>query len=119
VRDRKAADDDYIPGDVLKLLGEIGLRMRTQLMNNIHETGELPKDYDEVKIIAINKKPKTTKCSHYYTNSLIACAAKIVARMFRGGFEGKIEEVLEEDQFGFRRGEGSRYAAEMLRILSE
>jgi hypothetical protein len=115
VRDKKAAEDDYIPGDVLKLLGEIGLRKRTQLMNNIYETGELPKDFAEVTMIAINKKPKAIKC----TTSLIAHTAEIVARMLRRGFERKIEDVLEEDHFGFRKGEGSRYAAEMLRIISE
>jgi len=35
VRDKKAAEDDYILGYVLKLLGGIGLRIGTQLMNNI------------------------------------------------------------------------------------
>ena len=29
-----------MPGDVLKLLGEDDLRLMTQLMNNIYETGE-------------------------------------------------------------------------------
>ena len=33
--------------------------------------------------------------------------------------EGKIEDVLREDQFGFRRGKGTRDAIGMLRIISE
>jgi hypothetical protein len=32
-------------------------------------------------------------------------------------FERKIEDVLGEDQYGFRRGERSIYAVEMLRII--
>ena len=38
---RKATgDDDDAPGDVLKLLGEGGLKILTKLINTIYETGE-------------------------------------------------------------------------------
>jgi hypothetical protein len=43
MRDKKATGNDDVLGDVLILLGEDGLRLITQLINNIHETGE---DYD-------------------------------------------------------------------------
>jgi hypothetical protein len=33
--------------------------------------------------------------------------------------ERKIEDVLGEDQFGFRRGKGTRNAIGMLKIISE
>jgi hypothetical protein len=66
-------------------------------------------------MIAINKKPKLTKCSDHRTMSLIAHAAKIVATMLRRRIEKKIEDVLG-DQFGFRIGKGIRDAIEMLRI---
>jgi hypothetical protein len=36
MRDKKAAGDDDIHGDVLKLLGEDGLRLMTQLINSIY-----------------------------------------------------------------------------------
>jgi hypothetical protein len=35
MRDKKATGDDDVPGDVLKLLEEDGLRIMTQLINNI------------------------------------------------------------------------------------
>jgi len=37
----------------------------------------------------------------------------------RRRIERKIEDVLREDQFGFRRGKGTRDAIGMLRIISE
>jgi hypothetical protein len=40
MKDKKATGDDDVPADVLKLLGEDGLRLMTQLMNNIYETVE-------------------------------------------------------------------------------
>ena len=51
--------------------------------------------------------------------SLIAHTAKIVAKILRRRIEKKIEDVLGEDQFGFRRGKGNRYVTGMLRIISE
>jgi hypothetical protein len=50
---------------------------------------------------------------------MIAHAAKIVARILRRWIERKTEDVLGEDQFGFRRGKGSRDAIGMLGIISE
>jgi hypothetical protein len=37
-------------------------------------------------------------------NSLIARTENIVARILRRRIERKVEDVLGEDQFGFRRG---------------
>jgi hypothetical protein len=45
--------------------------------------------------------------------------AKIVLRVLRKRTERKIEDVLGEDQFRFRRGKGTRDAIWMLRIISE
>jgi hypothetical protein len=45
MRDKKATGDDDVPGDVLKLLGEDGLTLMTQLINSIYVTGEWPKDF--------------------------------------------------------------------------
>jgi hypothetical protein len=53
MRDKKATRDDDIPGDVLKLLGEDGVRLLTQLINSMCETGEWLKDFIEVTVIAL------------------------------------------------------------------
>jgi hypothetical protein len=63
--DKKATGGDDVPGDVLKLLGEDGPRIMTQLINKIYETGEWPKDFTEVTMIALKKKEKATKCSNH------------------------------------------------------
>ena len=103
---------------MLKLLGEKGLKVLTKLTKTTYEMGEWPKDFTEVTMIVLKKKPQATKCSDYRTISLIAHTAKIVARIFRR-IERKIEDVLGEDQFGFRRGKGTRDATGMMRIILE
>ena len=56
MRNRKATGDDDVPGDVLKLLGEGSLKILTKLINTIYETGEWPKDFTKVTMIALKKK---------------------------------------------------------------
>jgi hypothetical protein len=104
---------------VLKLLGENGLKIMTKLINNIYETGEWPKDFTEVTMIALKKKPQATKCSDHHTISLIIHTAKVVAKLLRRRIEKKIENVLREDQFQFRKGKRTRDALGMPRIISE
>ena len=61
---------------------------------------------------------KATKCSDYRTISLIAHTSKVIAKILRRRIEKKIEDVLG-DQFGFRRGKGTRDAVGMMRIIAE
>jgi len=89
---------------VLKLFGESGLKIMTKFINTIYGTGEWPNDFTEVTMIALKKKPQATKCSDHRTIRLITHTAKIVAKILRRRIEKKIEDVLGEDQFGFRRG---------------
>ena len=119
MRNRKATGDDDVPGDVLKLLGEGGLKILTKLINTICETGEWPKDFPEVTMIALKKKTQATKCSDHRTISLIAHTAKIIAKILRRRIEWKIEDVLGEDQFRFGRGKGTRDAVGMMGIITK
>jgi len=118
MRNKKATGDD-VPGDVLKLLREGGLKIMMKLINTIYETGECSKDFTEVTMIALKKKPQAAKFSDHSTISLIAHSAKRVAKILRRRIEKKIEDVFGEDKFGFRRGKGTRNAFGMLRIISE
>jgi hypothetical protein len=85
----------------------------------MYVTGEWPRDFIEVTMIALKKKPKATKCSNHRTISIIAHKAKIVARILGRRIERKTGDVLGGDQFGFRRGKGTRDAIGMPRIISE
>jgi len=80
------------------------LKIMMKLINTIYETGAWPKDFTEVTMIALKKKPQATKCSDHRTITLTAHTVKIVAKILRRRIEKNIENVLGEDQFGFRRG---------------
>ena len=70
-------------------------------------------------MIALKKKTQTTKCSDHCTISLISHTAKIIAKILRRRTERKIEDVLGEEQFGFRRGKGTRDAIGRMRIVAK
>jgi len=61
-------------------------------------------------MIALKKKAKATKCSDHHIISLTAHTAKIVVNILRKRTGRKIEDILGEDQFGFRKGKGTRHA---------
>jgi len=66
------------------------------LINTIYETGEWPKDFTEVTMIPLKKKPQATKCSDHHTISLMAHTAKIVAKIFRRRIERKLRMYSEK-----------------------
>jgi hypothetical protein len=40
MRNKKATGDDAVPGDVLKMLEKVGLKIMMKLINTFYETGE-------------------------------------------------------------------------------
>jgi hypothetical protein len=80
--------------EALILLGDDGLNLVTQLINNIYESGEWPKDFTEVTMVALKKKPKARKCTDHHTISLIAHEANVIRRRSE---KGKISLDLEKE----------------------
>jgi hypothetical protein len=94
MRDKKDTGDDDVPVEAPKLLGHDGLHLLTQLINNIYESGVLPKDFSEVTMAALKMKPELNNCTDHHTISLTAHAAKVAASVIRGSSEKKTEDVL-------------------------
>jgi hypothetical protein len=67
MKSRKVTRD----GDVLKLLGEGGLKILTKLINTILEIGEWPKDVTEVKMIALRRRHKLQSAATIAQSSLL------------------------------------------------
>jgi len=77
MRNKEATIDEDVTGDLIKLLGECGLKIITKLTNKIYESGEWLKEFTDVTTIAVKKKkPQATKCSDHGSISLIAHTAK-------------------------------------------
>jgi hypothetical protein len=77
-----AVGDDNITVDLLKQLGDSGLKIMTALVNKIYMRGDWPKDVLDVTMIALPKKNQAKKCSDHRTISLNTHTGKIVARFY-------------------------------------
>ena len=65
----------------------------------------------------IEKKAGAQECSDYRTISLISHASKIILRILTERLENKAKSYLGEDQYGFRKGLGTRDAIGVMRVL--
>jgi len=113
MRNKEATEDDDVDGDVLKLLGVGDLRIIIiKLINTFYETGEYPKGFTDVTMIALKKKAQTTKCSDHRTGSLIAHTARRVTKKLRRRIERKLRmysekislDLEEEKEVGMQLG---------------
>jgi hypothetical protein len=94
------------------------LELMKQLINNIYETTGWPKDFHYVTMITLKKNPKASTCSNHCTIRLITQRENIVARVLRR-IKRETEDILREDQSGFRRGQGDPCTIGMLTIMSK
>jgi hypothetical protein len=88
-RDKEAVRDDYMSGDVHRILGKDGLRM-TQLINNMYGTVGWRKDVTEIRVVALKQKPNAAKCSDHRTFFLTAYTVRVVARILARRIERKV-----------------------------
>ncbi|KAJ4432319.1 hypothetical protein ANN_20938 [Periplaneta americana] len=67
----------------------------------------------------LQKKNNAKKYKEFRTISLISHSAKILLRILNRRLYSKMEEQLEEEQFGFRKGKGTGDATGLLRTICE
>lgn len=119
MKNHKASGIDGLPVELLKSLGSSGVKELTYLCNTIYEKGEWPDDFLSAVMIPLEKKRNAKKCEDFRTISLISHAAKVLLRVINRRLRGRLEESIAEEQFGFRRGKGTRDAIGLLRVIGE
>ena len=74
----------------------------TALVNKIYMSGDWPKDFLDVSMIALPNKNQAKKCSDHKTLSLISHTGKIVALFLSTRLKSKVEEIIEKISVWFR-----------------
>lgn len=83
------------------------------------QTEDVPTDFQKSVIFALPKKAKAHQCENFRTISVTSHASKVLTRIIYRRIENRIEELLEGDQFGFRKSRGTREAILTLRLIIE
>jgi len=85
----------------------------------MYENGAWPMEFTRAIIIPLKKKTNATEGGDYRTISLISHASKILLRILTKRINSKAKDFISRNQFGFRKGCGTREAIGAMRILCE
>ena len=115
----KSPGVDNIPAELLKHGGAEVTKSLTKLCQKIFENKIWPKDWTQSLIIPLPKKGNTKQCQNYRTISLISHPNKVMLKIILGRLKPISEELLAEEQAGFRPGRSTIEQIFNCRLLIE
>ena len=89
------------------------------ICNKIWQTGEWPTPWTQSLTISLPKKGNLHLCQNYRTISLIGHPSKVMLRILLNRQKPQAEEIIKEEQAGFRAGRSTTEQIFNLRILCE
>ena len=95
---------DNIPSELLKNGGKKITTVLTAISKKIWETKKWLKEWTQSLVVPLQKKGNLDQCQNYRTISLISHPSKIMLRVIFNRLGAKAEELLAEEQAGFRPG---------------
>jgi hypothetical protein len=119
LRNGKAEGVGGIPAELLKALGCTAKMELFEICKEIYLRGEWPDDMLASIMIPIEKKQGAQECVEFRTISLVSHASKILLKILTRRLEAKAEDYLGNDQYGFRKGCGTREGIAAMRTLYE
>lgn len=103
-KQKKAAGTDNVLPEFLKELGPKGRKWLAKLFTNIINTGFLPVEWKETKVIAVLKPGKTPDDpKNYRPISLLCTPYKLLERVLLMRLQPVLEPHLPDEQAGFRK----------------
>ena len=89
------------------------------MCNRIWRTGDRPTPWTQSLIITLPKKGNLQLCQNYRTISLISHSSKVMLKVILNRLKPQAEELIAEEQAGFRAGRSTTEQIFNLRILCE
>ena len=111
----KSAGVDNIPAELVQAGGET----MTAICNKIWKTGEWPTTWTQSLFITLPKEGNLQLCQNYRTISLISHPSKVMLKIILNRLQPQAEEIIAEEQAGFRAGRSTTEQIFNLRILCE
>ena len=110
---------DNISSELVQAGGEAMIDMLLIICNKIWQTGEWPTPWTHSLIITLPKKGNLHLCQNYRTISLISHLSKVLLKILLNRLKPQAEEIIKEEQAGFRAGRSTTEQIFILRILCE
>ena len=110
---------DNIPAELLQAEGEAMIDILTKICNKIWKAEEWPTTWTQSLVITLLKKGNLQLSQNYRTISLICHPSKIMLKIILNRLQPQAEEIIAEEQAGFRAGRNTTEQIFNLRILYE
>ena len=110
---------DNIPVELVQACGETIIDILTEICNRIWRTGEWPTSWTQSLIITLPKMGNLQLCQNYRTISLISHSSKVMLKVIVNRLKPRAEEIIAEEQAGFRARRSTTEQVFNLRILCE
>ena len=85
----------------------------------IFEKGEVPNDFKKTLIKPLYKKGDKNECVNYRGINLVSVGSKLLSNTILFRLRAAVDEVLREEQCGFRKGRGCVDRILTLRLIIE
>ena len=115
----KSPGIDNIPAELWKHGGQEMIKALTYICQRIWETKQWPQKWTQSLIIPIPKKGNSRQCQNHRTISLICHASKVLLRIILNRLKSKAEEIISEEQAGFRPRRSTTEQIFNIRLLIE
>ena len=119
LKNGKAAGPDGIPAEAIKADAEMTADMLLPLFKKIWEEEEIPMDWKEGHIIKLPKKGDLSNCDNYRGITLLSTPGKIFNRILLERMKKAVDDILRDNQAGFRSNRSCTDQIATLRIIVE
>ena len=119
LRGGKAEGPDEIPAEALKADIETSTNMLHHLIKNIWEVENVPSNWREGYIVKIPRKGDLRECKNYRGIMLLSIPGKVLNRILLQRLQKGLDELLRENQAGFRENRSCGDQIATLRIIIE
>jgi len=115
----KAPCMDEISAEMLRHGKETVAEHLAELFNMIWQDMEVPEDWKKGVIIKLPKKGSLKDCNNWQGITLLSTPSKVFSRVLLNRLQGAVDNTLQDEQAGFRKGRSCTEQIFTLRSITE
>ena len=119
LKNRKAAGTDNIPAEALKEGGTGIINQLHRLLNLIWATEKIPTEWSKGLLVKLPKYGDLSQCGKWRGITLLSIPNKVLSKIILERMKDAIDNVLKDEQAGFRKKRSCADQIATLRIIVE
>ena len=100
----KAPGDDGVCAEMIKAEDQVTPQILCKIFQDIWDTENIPQEWKKGTIVKLPKKGDLSDCGNWRGITLLSLTSKIFTRIILQRLTGAIDNLLRQEQAGFRKG---------------